>query len=62
MEGAAKTDLETKKEYDAMMSSDSSHYPYTLFLSERAYIKNIHVPYLYSTDLDKTVEMLAAWQ
>lgn len=51
-----------KKKYDGMMKQAEtkgvSAYPYGIFLSDDAFIPGTYVDYTYSTDMDKSVELI----
>ncbi len=62
MEKASESDEVLRKKYKMMMKQAEkkgiSAYPYGIFLSEDSFIKGKYVDYLYSTDMDKSVELI----
>jgi predicted metal-dependent phosphoesterase TrpH len=54
----AENDFVLMEKYKKMISGEESKYPYHLFLTEDAYIKDIYVDYLYSVDMDKSVKLI----
>ena len=58
MEARAKEDAHVAMDYTLMLERPASDYPYRLFLSSDAFIKNVYVDYLYWVDMDLAVELI----
>ena len=62
MKKASEDDDALRIKYDNMMKQAENKgirvYPYDLFLTEDAFIPNTYIDYLYSTDMDKSVELI----
>ncbi|HSX01925.1 MAG TPA: hypothetical protein VLI05_01275 [Candidatus Saccharimonadia bacterium] len=58
MERAAVSSSAVAMSYMRMMQRDPSDYPYRLFLSDDAFIPDIYVDYLYSIDMDASVQLI----
>ncbi len=62
MEKASESNSILRKKYDAMMKQAETKgvavYPYGIFLSDDAFIPSTYVGYAYSTDMDKSVELI----
>jgi predicted metal-dependent phosphoesterase TrpH len=58
MEAAAKTSPTIAMDYLYMLERHPSDHPYRLFLSDDAFIPGVYVDYLYSIDLDESVELI----
>lgn len=58
MEKAAKDDMEINNQYMEMIERGLEKYPYYLFLTEKSFIKNIYVDYLYYLDMDQSVKLI----
>lgn len=51
-------DMEVAMQYSRMMDGPVSDHAFVLFLSNDSYIEDVYVDYLYSTDMDKSVELI----
>lgn len=51
-------DMEVAMQYTRMMEGPTSDHPFVLFLSNDSYIEDVYVDYLYSIDMDKSVELI----
>ncbi|GAC1370057.1 MAG: hypothetical protein NVSMB39_2550 [Candidatus Saccharimonadales bacterium] len=58
MAKAAVGSMQTAMDYAHMLERPASDYPYRLFLSDDAFIKDIYVDYLYSIDFDSAVKLI----
>jgi predicted metal-dependent phosphoesterase TrpH len=58
MEKAAVSSASVAMDYAHMLERPASDYPYRLFLSDDAFIKDIYVDYLYWVDLDTAVGLI----
>ncbi len=62
MKKASESDNVLKIKYDNMMKQAESKgikvYPYDLFMTEDAFIPDTYIDYLYSTDMDRSVELI----
>ena len=58
MEAAARSSADVAMDYLRMLERDPSDYPYRLFLSDDAFIPGVYVDYLYSTDMDQSVNLI----
>lgn len=55
---AAQQNSKLMKKYRKMIDIGLFQYPFDLFLTDDAFIKDIYVDYLYWIDMDKTVELI----
>ena len=51
-------DMEVAMQYSRMMDGPASDHAFVLFLSNDSYIEDVYVDYLYSIDMDKSVELI----
>ena len=58
MEKAAREDAGVAMDYAHMIERQASDYPYRLFLSSDAFIKDVYVDYLYWVDMDLAVSLI----
>jgi predicted metal-dependent phosphoesterase TrpH len=58
MQKDSRKDSRLKEKYDQMMEQGESQYPYSLFLSEDSYIKDVYVDYQYYSDFDRSVSLI----
>jgi predicted metal-dependent phosphoesterase TrpH len=58
MAAEAVEDMEVAMQYSRMMDGPASDHAFVLFLSNDSYIEDVYVDYLYSTDMDKSVELI----
>lgn len=62
MEKASENNTALRKKYDDMMTQAEtrgiSAYPYGIFLSDDAFIPNTYIDYTYSTDMDKSAQLI----
>jgi predicted metal-dependent phosphoesterase TrpH len=58
MEDESKTNPAVRENYEKMMERGPGQYPYQLFLGGDAYVRGIHVPYLYTVNMDESVALI----
>ena len=51
-------DMDVAMQYSRMMDGPASDHAFVLFLSNDSYIEDVYVDYLYSIDMDKSVELI----
>lgn len=51
-------DMNVAMQYARMLEGPYSDHPFVLFLSSDSYIEDVYVDYLYSIDMDKSVELI----
>ncbi len=58
MARSAVTSPDVAMKYMRMLERDVTDHPYWLFLSDDAYVPDVYVDYLYSIDMDRSVELI----
>lgn len=58
MEQDAQKDFNLQVKYKQMIASGEEHYPYTLFLSDDSYIKDIYVDSLYRVNINQATTLI----
>jgi hypothetical protein len=62
MKKDAEKDVDLRVKYKQMVASGEEQYPYTLFLSDDSYIKDIYVDYLYRVDISQATTLIRGAQ